>query len=369
MLRIVADLVQERKQRSTGATAVSTPATNRSAESIVLAGEFVIPASTSCRSAARNAGLLRARRIDKRLTWTNNGFLSVARASGIMTDQSRPYSIRIYLPDGTPEGVRVIEKSNWKGIGIVVPRSLLAEAKNRDEFLRTGVYVLIGHDEQRDMPTIYIGQGDPVRKRLEYHHAHKEFWTWAVFFVTTDDSLNKAHIGYLESELVQLARDAKRAQLDNQNNPQPSPLSEADTADMDWFLTDMLSIFPLLGLMAFEKVPQQSDERSLLFLNAKGLTAEGYESPQGFVVKAGSRGSTSESATIQAYQSASRTQLKQQGILVGDGDALKMTQDHVFTSSTTAAAVLLGRNASGPQSWKDSSGRTLKQIQEEAAES
>ncbi len=284
-----------------------------------------------------------------------------------MTSQPRPFSIRIYLPDGTPEGLRIVEKSNWTGTGIVVPRALFPTAKIRDEFSRTGVYVLVGESETTDLLTIYIGQGDPVRNRLDHHFAHKEYWTWVVFFVTRDNSLNKAHIGYLESQLVKLARDAKRAVIDNQNWPQPSPLTEADAADMDSFLADMLSIFPLLGLTAFEKAPQKSDQETLLFLTAKGLTAEGYESPQGFVVKAGGKASTSESASIHAYQSALRTQLKQQGVLVGDGDALKLTQDYVFSSSTTAAAVLLGRAASGPQSWKDSTGRTLKQMQEQAA--
>ena len=284
-----------------------------------------------------------------------------------MPSTSRPFSIRIFLPDGTPDGLRVIEKSNWTGIGIVVPRSLLAESKGRDEFFRTGVYVLVGHDEQNDLPTIYIGQGDPVRNRLEHHLAHKEFWTWAVFFVTRDNSLNKAHIGYLESEMVRLARDAKRAQLDNQNNPQPSPLSEADTADMDSFLADMLSIFPLLGLTAFEKPKAKPGQRALFNLSAKDITAQGYESAQGFVVLSGSTAVTAEQPSIHAYLSTLRKQLKQQCVLVGDGERLKLTQDYEFSSSSTAAGVLVGRPASGPQSWKDSSGRTLKQIQEAEA--
>ena len=42
---------------------------------------------------------------------------------------SKPFSIRIFLPDGTADGVRIIEKSNWTGVGLVVPRSLVPEAK------------------------------------------------------------------------------------------------------------------------------------------------------------------------------------------------------------------------------------------------
>jgi hypothetical protein len=39
-----------------------------------------------------------------------------------------PYSIRIFLPGGDPDGLRTIEKSNWSGAGIVLPRLLTGEA-------------------------------------------------------------------------------------------------------------------------------------------------------------------------------------------------------------------------------------------------
>ena len=59
----------------------------------------------------------------------------------------KPYSIRIFLPHGVPDGLRLVEKSNWSGLGIVCPRSLFGEAKSRSEFTRTGVYVLVGESE------------------------------------------------------------------------------------------------------------------------------------------------------------------------------------------------------------------------------
>jgi len=100
---------------------------------------------------------------------------------------------------------------------------------------------------------IYVGEGDPLGPRLEQHYANKEFWTWAIFFVSTDNSLNKAHVQHLEARLLDMARQAKRATLDNMNAPQKPALSEAETADAESFLADMLSTFPLLGLTVFEK--------------------------------------------------------------------------------------------------------------------
>src|SRR5207249_1816380 len=111
----------------------------------------------------------------------------------------------------------------------------------------------------------YIGEGDPARPRLETHNARRDFWTSLVLFTSKDENLNKAHVQYLESRLVALARDAKRCVLENSNTPQLPSLSEADAAELEAFLDEMLLIFPVLGVVAFEQ--PQADVRSqrLLF--------------------------------------------------------------------------------------------------------
>jgi Domain of unknown function DUF1828. len=55
----------------------------------------------------------------------------------------RGFLIRSFLPDGTPDGLKHVEKFNWSGLGVVCPRvrSLFAEKKVEKEFGRTGVYV------------------------------------------------------------------------------------------------------------------------------------------------------------------------------------------------------------------------------------
>jgi hypothetical protein len=88
---------------------------------------------------------------------------------------------------------------------------------------------------------IYIGEGDPVKPRLESHFSNKDFWTRAVFFVAGAGQLNKAHVQFLESQLIQRAKDAKRMRLENIKSENEPTLSEADRADMLVFLDHMLS--------------------------------------------------------------------------------------------------------------------------------
>jgi hypothetical protein len=165
-----------------------------------------------------------------------------------------PFTIRIFVPDGDPEGVRWIDRMNWTGLGVVFPRSKWLEVRQRSELLRAGVYILVGYQED-DLPTIYIGQADGVRNRIEDHYQKKEFWDRGIIFVSNSGvsgGLNRAHVTWLEYALVNRATKTGGCHLDNGNAPQEPVLSEAEKADTQAFLKEIFQILPLVGLRAFE---------------------------------------------------------------------------------------------------------------------
>lgn len=284
-----------------------------------------------------------------------------------------PFSIRIFVANGDPDGLRIIERSNWNGKAMVFPRSLLPEIKKREEFGRTGVYLLLGPREDGEGELLYIGEGDPVRPRLENHFSKKDFWNRGVFFVTGQEgALNKAHVQYLEARMIELAHAAKRLPLDNQNHPKRPTLNEADQADMEVFLGHILQILPLLGISAFEKPGSaRLTRKKRFFLNAKGLTAEGFESTGGFVVFEGSQSTLETVPSMKIHVRGMydlRERLIDSGVLRQKDNCYRFSQDYSFSSPSTAAAVVMGRSANGRIEWKDKSGRTLKAIQKELTE-
>ena len=281
--------------------------------------------------------------------------------------QHRAFSIRIFLPDGMADGLKIVEKSNWSGRGVVCPRALFPESKGREEFMRTGVYLLVGPSDSGDVPMLYIGQGDPVRPRLEAHYAKKDFWTTAIFFVSKDENLNKAHIGYLESRLIKLATDAKRSALDNANAPVLPSMSEMDIADAEGFLDEMLLCLPLLGVNVFNK-PTVTPHKNQFKLIGKDCEAKGFESPEGFIVISGGKARVGETASTHKYVIALRRSLVDRGILIPDGSQYRLTQDYTFNSPSQAAAVMMGRNANGRIEWKNAKGQSLSDIQKEESE-
>lgn len=224
--------------------------------------------------------------------------------------------------------------------------------------------MLWGPGKDGRLPRVYVGEGDVVLPRLEQHAKQKDFWTHAAVFTSKDQNLNKAHVQYLEARLVRLAAEAKRAELDNGNVPQLPALSEADAADAEGFLADLLLCLPLVGIMFFEKARADTARAPELLLRAKGIEARGVYTAAGFIVRAGSQAVRDEVPSIHGYLSELRKALLEQGALVLDGAAYRLTQDYAFNSPSTAAGVLLGRSANGRTEWKDAQGRTLKQIQE-----
>jgi hypothetical protein len=284
-----------------------------------------------------------------------------------------PFSLRIFVADGDPDGLRIVEKSNWIGKALVFPRALLPQVKVRPELAQTGVYLLLGPRPDGEGDMLYVGEGDPIRPRLESHYAQKDFWTRAIGFTTTTaGQLNKAHVQFLESRLIALARAAKRMPLDNANQPAEPSLSEADRADMEVFLGHMLGMLPVLGVHAFEQAPKAPAVKAgpVLSCKGKGVQATGYEASQGFVVRAGSQ-AVVDSAPSMAQHVRGMFDLRQElisnGVLAMQGGLFQFTQDYTFSAPSTAAAVVLGRSANGRVEWKASDGRTLKEIQEAEA--
>jgi hypothetical protein len=283
-----------------------------------------------------------------------------------MPESPRKATIKLFLLDGTPTGPRTIEKLGWTGHGIVSSRASYPEIRHRKEFDRTGVYLLltnVGEVAQR----IYVGEADIARERLDDHFKNREEWTQFILFTSKDGHLNKAHAKNLEARLWQLGVAAKRATVENSNAPQAPQLHESDESEVENFLGDMLSIYPLLGVTAFQapKVLSSSvGPRVILHLEVSAAVARGEDLPEGFLVFDGATALGSVATSAVGRVTPIREKLLAEHVLVPlPGGGFKLTQDYLFNSSSQAAMVLLGYHISGPKTWKDESGRSLRDLE------
>ena len=165
----------------------------------------------------------------------------------------KPYTIRLFIPEGDPSSLKIIDKMNWTGTGLEISRDAWQQHKNRKELNEAGIYILFGYQEQSELPTIYVGQGDGIKKRIDSHEKNKAFWDKAFVFVSKNGGLNRAHITWLEWALIQQASNIGRCLLDNTVTPNEPILTESEKADTKEFLYEILSILPLVEIRVFEE--------------------------------------------------------------------------------------------------------------------
>ena len=90
----------------------------------------------------------------------------------------------------------------------------------------------------------------------------------------------------------------------------------------------------------------------------RGIHAEGMVTENGFIVFAGS-----EVRDVQAnYIASGIIELRKRYLSDGTIQDWKLTRDVEFNSSSTAATFLFGSNASGPASWKNEDGITMRKL-------
>ncbi len=94
-------------------------------------------------------------------------------------------------------------------------------------------------------------------------------------------------------------------------------------------MEDILLCMPILGYSFFERAPVAKSKTRRYSLSSKGLSAEGYESSEGFVVAKGSQVSWDERPSIHGYLKELRAALIKEGVLQAAGSVYTLTGLHL----------------------------------------
>lgn len=284
-------------------------------------------------------------------------------------------SLKIFLMDGTPNGRWMCELSNWTGKAYKIPRTSYKKILDRDELRNPSVYFLFGYDDNSGRPLVYIGETEDAIQRLGEHikNENKDYWVEAIVFVSKDDHLNKAHIKYLESRFYEITKEIDRYQVMNAIQPKKSTVSEAEQNEMEEFIDNARLVVGALGHKVFEplipivEAVQVIDDEAIsdyLYLKTnKGLSATGLVAPDGFIIL---KDSTINNSYSEKALSENIIKLRKQ--YLSDGTVVDniFLKDVLFSSPSAAADFIFGYSASGPRSWKNNKGKSLKEINEES---
>ena len=223
----------------------------------------------------------------------------------------------------------------------------------------------------RYSPVGYIGESETIQERLNQHirdyNADKEkfYWTTAVIFLGRD--LNKALIRYLEDRFVQIARESKRYKVLTKNTYGKTVMKESQTAAMEEFIDNVRILINALGYKVLEPTihndPNSTADDETLFLNLGNASGKGMVTTEGFVLFAGA---VLNEKTSEKSLSKGAATLRKKHPASNKVKDFVITEDILFSSSSAATDFVTGYSVSGPATWKNAAGATLKELEAKA---
>ena len=129
---------------------------------------------------------------------------------------------QIFVPDNTLVS-RVISCENQvTELFVIDRRDRKFVTENSSELNKPALYILVNRDKKQ----LYVGETDDSIKRLRNHEA-KDFWTEAIVFHSTGDTLSTTEVKWLEAKTYETLSKLGYYDLsENKQNPQYPPLKK-----------------------------------------------------------------------------------------------------------------------------------------------
>jgi hypothetical protein len=195
----------------------------------------------------------------------------------------------------------------------------------------------------------------------------KDFWIKTFIFTNKDDNLTKGHVRYLESRLIQIASEAKRAKIENGTNPDYTILPESDIADMEYFIEQIKLLLPVLGLTfalplsvlaknqdKLKQTPEIQIESPLFKMTYSGVEAYAQEINNEFIVFKDSIIRKKENPSLSKATKEKRNRMIKENKLVqsSQNDYWILIENLPFNSPSGAADFVGGASLNGRIEWK-----------------
>lgn len=180
--------------------------------------------------------------------------------------------------------------------------------------------------------------------------------------MSQDNSLNKAHIKFIENELYMKAKNINRYLIENNSKPTKSTLDGADEIRAIKFLEKVMLLTSVYGYHMFDEILKEEFRENindLLYLTNNNIEyAKGILTDEGFVILKGSK-IKSEIATSLSPSLIKYAERERNSKDIKDNVFIN---DHLCSTPSMAAVIILGRNSNGYNEWKNKEGVRLKDL-------
>jgi len=276
---------------------------------------------------------------------------------------TRPQTIQIFLPDGSPTSIKEAEITNRLMKAILFPRNKTEEVAKRSLVHYTGIYFLFGLDNDGIKPLVYIGEGEVCFDRIKEHNKNKDFWTHCIIVATKTDEYTKTDGKFLEYFSLKIAKEKGRFKIENSTGSKEPSISESKKHDLLDNFETIKVLLATLGYPLFESnAKKRTNQNDDFFIHFKGLTAKGSYIDEGFIVYKGSEARKNQAASFRNTQIVLREKLIKDKILEVKTNSIVFLQDYIFPSPSAASDMVKANSSNGWIEWKDKDGKTLDEL-------
>ena len=275
-------------------------------------------------------------------------------------------TLTLQLIDGEPNGIKLCRLAGSTLMTVVIPRSLLSQAKKLPDIPKRGVYYLLDDNKGR-LRRVYAGQTVQGIARLDDHYANKKWWNTAVMHLGPDSEFSLDVVSGLEEQMISYISDHGSYASENSVIPKPfvSPYTESFIAGLH---EDILFRMGVLGFDLDAVGDDVVDDAAVFHTPRRGVDAHGrYDSEAGkFTVLAGSQVDVGTVCGTREKPSkrleGQRLSLMGEGLLAQSGGVWRVACDIDFDSPSAAAVFVLGGSQNGWTEWVSESGETLSSV-------
>lgn len=285
--------------------------------------------------------------------------------------------ILTHLIDGSPQGIRRVTMKNKTCEMYIIPRSEYSQAKvcKSLNLKQPALYILLENINSfaNNKNKAYIGQAEDVGQRIDQHFGGKnDFFQTIFIFVSTDHSINKADVQYLEFKAIKAAKEAGRFDMSSNSKNGTFPHLTPDQLDVIeefrefvWLLTSFAGCRIFMPALSQTTAITHEDEEKMLFYLSYGkqqIKAKALYAQDEMVLLKGSELNkiTVKSAKPEKRKSLIDSLIKDD-IIADKGDRYILRSNKTIPSPSTCAWMVTGTSINGWTCWKNSEGKTLNE--------
>ena len=267
------------------------------------------------------------------------------------------------LIDSRPDGIKICNVAGSSLTTVVIPRSLLSEARKLPDIPARGIYYLLSTSSGK-VSRVYVGQTVQGVRRLDDHNLKKDWWDTAIMFLDSSSAFSLDVVSGLEALAIKQALSNDSYLTDNTVVPEPyvSPYVEGFIRTLH---QEVLFRLKVLGINLEAPGDSPPSQEPTLHTTRRGVRGLGcYRPSEGvFTVLAGSQIDMDHSPYRDDLGAKRRQELLVSGQIKQDPDGTwRLTQPQEFTSPSSAAVFVLGGSQNGRTEWVDEVGRTFAEL-------